>query len=96
MDGEAGWVDGDLLTCSFCGRSQQQVKKLIAGPGVYICHGCVVLARTWPPLPYPGRTCSFCGGWDPGKGRQVARGPTTICDECLQLCTEIIDEELTG
>jgi ATP-dependent Clp protease ATP-binding subunit ClpX len=43
---------GDLLKCSFCGKSQKQVKKLIAGPGVY------------------------------------------ICDECIDLCTEIIEEEL--
>ncbi|GAA1622744.1 ATP-dependent Clp protease ATP-binding subunit ClpX [Georgenia ruanii] len=42
----------DLLKCSFCGKSQKQVKKLIAGPGVY------------------------------------------ICDECIDLCNEIIDEEL--
>jgi ATP-dependent Clp protease ATP-binding subunit ClpX len=45
---------GDLLKCSFCGKSQKQVKKLIAGPGVY------------------------------------------ICDECIDLCNEIIEEELTG
>src|ERR1041384_6819937 len=45
---------GDLLKCSFCGKSQKQVKKLIAGPGVY------------------------------------------ICDECIDLCNEIIDEELTA
>src|SRR5437588_8626419 len=44
---------GDLLKCSFCGKSQQQVKKLIAGPGVY------------------------------------------ICDQCIDLCNEIIEEELT-
>src|SRR6202046_801441 len=31
---------GDLLKCSFCGKSQKQVKKLIAGPGVYICDEC--------------------------------------------------------
>ena len=43
----------DLLKCSFCGKSQKQVKKLIAGPGVY------------------------------------------ICDECIDLCNEIIEEELT-
>jgi len=43
----------ELLKCSFCGKSQKQVKKLIAGPGVY------------------------------------------ICDECIDLCNEIIDEELT-
>ena len=43
----------DLLKCSFCGKSQKTVKKLIAGPGVY------------------------------------------ICDECIDLCNEIIEEELT-
>src|SRR5881398_2335115 len=44
----------DQLLCSFCGKSQRQVKKLIAGPGVY------------------------------------------ICDECIDLCNEIIDEELAA
>jgi ClpX C4-type zinc finger len=44
---------GDLLKCSFCGKSQKRVKKLIAGPGVY------------------------------------------ICDECIGLCNEIIEKELT-
>lgn len=32
---------GDLLSCSFCGKSQKQVKKLIVGPGVYICDRCI-------------------------------------------------------
>ena len=44
---------GELLKCSFCGKTQKQVKKLIAGPGVY------------------------------------------ICDECIDLCNEIIEEELS-
>ena len=43
---------GELLKCSFCGKSQKQVQQLIAGPGVY------------------------------------------ICDECIDLCNEIIEEEL--
>ncbi len=43
---------GELLKCSFCGKTQKQVKKMIAGPGVY------------------------------------------ICDECIDLCNEIIEEEL--
>ena len=33
--------DGDVLRCSFCGKSQHEVKKLIAGPTVYICNECV-------------------------------------------------------
>ncbi len=31
------------LRCSFCGKSEDQVKKLVAGPGVYICNECIVL-----------------------------------------------------
>ena len=46
--------DAELIKCSFCDKSQKQVKKLIAGPGVY------------------------------------------ICDECIELCNEIIDEEFNG
>ena len=96
MDTGATWIDGDLLRCSFCGRAQQEVAKLVAGPGVYICSGCVTLARSWEPLPYPGRSCSFCGKWAPGELRVVTRGTTSLCDECLDLCDEIIREELTG
>jgi ATP-dependent Clp protease ATP-binding subunit ClpX len=44
----------DRLKCSFCGKTQEQVRKLVAGPGVY------------------------------------------ICDECIELCNEIIEEELYG
>jgi ATP-dependent Clp protease ATP-binding subunit ClpX len=44
----------DRLKCSFCGKTQEQVRKLVAGPGVY------------------------------------------ICDECIELCNEIIDEELAA
>ncbi len=49
----AKFEDKNLLKCSFCGKSQEQVKRLIAGPGVY------------------------------------------ICDECIDLCSEIVAEELT-
>ncbi|GAB3813779.1 ATP-dependent Clp protease ATP-binding subunit ClpX [Micromonospora zhanjiangensis] len=63
---------GDLLKCSFCGKSQKQVKKLIAGPGVYICDECIdlcneiieeELAETgevkWEELPKPMEICQF-------------------------------------
>ena len=36
---------GDVLKCSFCGKTQQQVIKLIAGPGVYICDQCIDLCN---------------------------------------------------
>ncbi len=63
---------GDLLKCSFCGKSQKQVKKLIAGPGVYICDECIDLCNEiieeelaesadvkWDELPKPIEICEF-------------------------------------
>jgi hypothetical protein len=65
------------LVCTFCGRHQAQVRKLIAGPGVYICDGCIDLARgvissgepaatelgqlNAVPEPQTRARCSFCG-----------------------------------
>ena len=40
-DGNNG--DGKLLHCNFCGKSQHEVRKLIAGPSVYVCDECVEL-----------------------------------------------------
>ena len=40
-----GGESGELLKCSFCGKSQKQVQQLIAGPGVYICDECVELCN---------------------------------------------------
>jgi ATP-dependent Clp protease ATP-binding subunit ClpX len=63
---------GDLLKCSFCGKSQKQVKKLIAGPGVYICDECIDLCNeiieeelaesaelSWDELPKPKEISAF-------------------------------------
>jgi hypothetical protein len=40
--------------------------------------------------------CSFCRKWTPGEGRLVAKGPTSICEECLDLCDAIIAEAQGG
>jgi ATP-dependent Clp protease ATP-binding subunit ClpX len=63
---------GEILKCSFCGKSQKQVKKLIAGPGVYICDECIDLCNEiieeevgeaadlkLEELPKPREICSF-------------------------------------
>ncbi|MFH0902713.1 MAG: ClpX C4-type zinc finger protein, partial [Pseudomonadota bacterium] len=42
-DDSAG--SGSHVTCSFCGKSQKEVKKLIAGPTVYICDECIGLCN---------------------------------------------------
>jgi ATP-dependent protease Clp ATPase subunit len=96
MDDQVRWIDGDLLRCSFCDRHQQQVAKLIAGPNVYICNDCVTLVRGWEPLPHPGRSCSFCGKWSPREAPTTGRGAVAICEECLDLCDQIIAEEQAG
>ncbi len=44
-DGQDGKSDGKLLYCSFCGKSQHEVRKLIAGPSVFICDECVDLCN---------------------------------------------------
>jgi hypothetical protein len=67
----------EQLSCTFCGKRQDQVRKLIVGPGVFICGGCVTLARhviadgvtvtteRGPVHVVPGQEprarCSFCG-----------------------------------
>jgi hypothetical protein len=69
--------DPALLHCTFCGKDQKHVQKLIAGPSVYICDGCVDLAKgvtgdgqpvtteiaelTAGPAHEPKTQCSFCG-----------------------------------
>jgi len=71
---------GDLLKCSFCGKSQKQVKKLIAGPGVYICDECIDLCNeiieeelaetsefSFDELPKPNEIYDFLNGYVVGQ-----------------------------
>jgi ATP-dependent protease Clp ATPase subunit len=113
---------GDLLSCSFCGKSQKQVKKLITGPRVYICDRCI--SGTHAVIAKPNRTvstpiatihqvsdeggteqCSFCGkhrhqvaAMAAAVGVRLAGvkgskpGEPRICNVCLELCDEIIEE----
>jgi ATP-dependent Clp protease ATP-binding subunit ClpX len=73
---------GDLLKCSFCGKSQKQVKKLIAGPGVYICDECIDLCNeiieeeraepaefTWDSLPKPREIYEFLDAYVIGQDK---------------------------
>lgn len=96
------------VRCSFCNASQADVKKLIAGPGVYICGGCVVTAgdvvATASPAKGPRQvvlrpaaaephSCQFCGKAPSSVAQVVKGGRARICDECLQLCNDILASE---
>jgi ATP-dependent Clp protease ATP-binding subunit ClpX len=76
----AKYEGGELLKCSFCGKSQKQVRKLIAGPGVYICDECVELCNeiieeeladteevSFAELPKPSEIYEFLDGYVVGQ-----------------------------
>ena len=78
----AKYEGSELLKCSFCGKSQKQVKKLIAGPGVYICDECIDLCNEiieeelsdteevgFEELPKPHEIYEFMDGYVVGQGR---------------------------
>ncbi len=105
-----------MYRCSFCGKTQDEVERLIAGPhAVYICDECAracadVLAEAESALALPAHThlmtdadadaataqCSFCGKRR-AQVRAMFAGPggVHICDECVDLCLEIVTEEQT-
>jgi ATP-dependent protease Clp ATPase subunit len=66
------------LRCSFCGRSEHQVEKLVAGPSVYICDACVGLAndiiqRSGPPPADTARPRSLAARLRAALARAVSR-----------------------
>jgi hypothetical protein len=94
VDDGRGWKrkgkSPEVLICSFCGKSQKTVAKLIAGPSVYICDECVELARTGL---RPQPACSFCGKASTTKLKVRGLDSVAICFECLDLCDEIIADD---
>lgn len=84
------------LTCSFCGRTQEDVKKLVAGPGIYMCDACIfgfTNAIETDNAQKSTSQCSFCS--KPGEVFAQSGEPNapTICIECLDLCEDIFDDE---
>jgi hypothetical protein len=99
----------DMLECSFCGKTQHQVAKLIAGPGAYICDECVGIAdaviATGVDAVTPvsavvsvaadltTATCGFCDKQRHQVAGLAAATQASVCTECLELCHEIITDE---
>ena len=68
---------GNLLSYSFCGKSQKQVKKLIAGPSAYICDGC--MRRVHTVLAAHGRTVSTPIARTEQVGDEPGAGQCSFC-----------------
>ena len=96
-------IEDKLLYCSFCGKSQHEVHKLIAGPSVFICNDCVELCDeiiveedqqeglSKKPEKAPMR-CSFCNKTD-REVEHILTGPSVfICSECVAISNRIISE----
>ena len=103
--GTGGWRTGrnppDTMACSVCGLTSKQVTKLIAGPKIFICDRCVLLARAAAdtsaaaenslaridPVPAPSQLkCSFCG-----KQTAIVAGTgLCICAGCIDLCEQVL------
>jgi hypothetical protein len=85
--------------CTFCGKPPSEIEKLLAGPDVYICDGCV--GRAEKGGFGGGRSarrarCSFCR--KPGsETRPVVVAPeASVCTECLGVCRQILDDRSGG
>ena len=85
----------EVTTCSFCGKREEEVDKLIKGPDVNICDECVSLCwdivlehRRKPRM----NTCFFCGKREVEVGKWIKVGHLNICDECVDLHGGIIAE----
>ena len=95
----------EILRCSFCNKSQAEVRKLIAGPAVFICDECVAVCRLMlepeggkePATEEPSGSeiprCSFCNKSRADVWKIIAGPDVFICNECVDTCCEILDED---
>jgi hypothetical protein len=90
------------MVCTFCSRPPSEVSKLISGPNVFVCDGCVSLAEKALSQTSPGgslalagggkASCSFCGKRR-ANDRPMVIGPSSnVCHACVVLCRQILDD----
>ena len=89
-----------VLNCSFCRKTQHEVRKLIAGASVFICNECVsavhdvqeervtdaLLGKVATPS---SRSCDFCGNSAPSRQLYEGMG-VCVCENCVRLCDDIL------
>ena len=104
----ASWMDRirDLtrsetrLCCSFCGRSSAMVERLVGGPGVMICDGCIAAAAesyagrasSLSVVGAPKRRCSFCAkAGEPGR-RLSGTADVAVCEPCQAMALRFCEQ----
>ena len=91
------------LHCSFCGKPEDAVSKLMAGIETFICDECIGKARADLEArgdlggadKAPTHYCSFCGKHQSEVAKIVAGPSVNICSECVALCQQIFSEPAT-
>jgi predicted SprT family Zn-dependent metalloprotease len=95
----------DPLRCSFCSKSKDEVRKLIAGPDVYICDECVDVCQEIinddvidkPDQTSPSDTmyaCSLCSGLSPAERITIIRHrAVAVCKSCIDAILDTLNED---
>jgi hypothetical protein len=92
--------DRPVLRCSFCNKTQRDVRLLIAGPQVYICDDCTgicqeILTENEEKLPPPDPgtlRCAICKSWIPRPSALILGTGASLC----QICRSVVEEALTA
>ena len=81
------------LRCAHCARERTEVKRLIAGPRIYICGDCVhdatlTFAAGTERMTFI--TCAFCG--ETARAVELGAGTRAVCGDCIELMGHILEE----
>ncbi|MGI8883504.1 MAG: ClpX C4-type zinc finger protein [Pyrinomonadaceae bacterium] len=91
-------IKSNLFRCSFCGKTQNEVNNMIAGPKGNICDHCTVGFLSLPKMTdvssVQNAICNFCGKSKQEVGAFSGREQVQICSGCLDVCQEIIGSNL--
>ena len=89
------------MSCSFCRKSQEECRKIVAGPQVCICDECICnsiqcFIKGEAESDQTKEPCSFCGKRSSFDNQMYTSSSHNICQECIMLCIEICLEPLSN